>query len=204
MRQRLKSPASRLFAQPFVHAQIKENIKAPRYWPLWGESTADRWIPLTKDQLSGKSFPFDDVIMQDLLVSYTRACETSTGCLRSIYPSLGMRQLFWWRHNGPVTSQLIDPIKWPNYPLQLIGIYVYKTHTTKNPWRKDVVDRQMYNCVGCFCIYPYGLSLNGWHVLLCIANNRHGVTITTHATRRHFLIWMTTVRQPTKRRRSCV
>ena len=24
--------------QPFVHAQIKENIKAPRHWPLWGES----------------------------------------------------------------------------------------------------------------------------------------------------------------------
>ena len=111
---------------------------------------------------------------------------------------------FWWRHNGPVTSQLIDPIQWPNYPLQLIGIYVHKTHTTKNPWRKDVVDRQMYNCVGYFCIYPYGLSLDGWHALLCIANNRHGVTITTHAARRHFLIWMTTVRQPTKRRRSCV
>ena len=111
---------------------------------------------------------------------------------------------FWWRHNGPVTSQLIDPIKWPNYPLQLIGICVHKTHTTKNPCRKDVVDRQMYNCVGYFCIYPYGLSLNRWHALLCIANYRHGVTITTHATRRHFLIWMTTVRQPTKRRRSCV
>ena len=41
-------------------------------------------------------------------------------------------------------------------------------------------------------------------MLFCIANNRHGVTITTHAIKRHFLIWMTTVRQPTKRRRSCV
>ena len=111
---------------------------------------------------------------------------------------------FWWRHNGPVTSQFIDPIKWPNYPLQLIGIYVHKTHTTKNAWRKDVVDRQMYNCVGYFCIYPHDLSLNGWHALLCIVNNRHGVTITTHANSRHFLIWMTTVRQPTKHRRSCV
>ena len=30
------------------------------------------------------------------------------------------------------------------------------------------------------------------------------VTITTHAIKRHFFIWMTTVRQPTKRRRSCV
>ena len=55
-----------------------------------------------------------------------------------------------------------------------------------------------------FCTYPYGLSLNGWHALLCIANNRHGVTITTHAIKRHLLIWMTTVRQPTKRRRSRV
>ena len=78
------------------------------------------------------------------------------------------------------------------------------THTTKNPWHKDVIDRQMYDCVGHFCTYPYGLSLNGWRALLCIENNRHGVTITTHATKRHFLIWMTTVRQPTKRRRSCV
>ena len=33
-RWRLKSPASRLFAQPFVQAQIKENIKCPRDWPL--------------------------------------------------------------------------------------------------------------------------------------------------------------------------
>ena len=53
-------------------------------------------------------------------------------------------------------------------------------------------------------IYIYGLSLNGWHALICIANNRHGVTITTHAIKRHFLIWMTTVRQPTKRQCSCV
>ena len=29
-------------------------------------------------------------------------------------------------------------------------------------------------------------------VLFCIVNNHHGVTITTHAIKRHFLIWMTT------------
>ena len=44
----LKSPASRWFAQTIVQAQIKEGIKAPRRWPLWGEITSDRWIPLTK------------------------------------------------------------------------------------------------------------------------------------------------------------
>ena len=37
-----------LFAQLFVQAQIKENIEAPRHWPLWGEFTGDRWIPHTK------------------------------------------------------------------------------------------------------------------------------------------------------------
>ena len=49
-RWRLKSPAPRLFAQPFVQAQIKENIKALRHWPLWGESTGDWWFPSQKCQ----------------------------------------------------------------------------------------------------------------------------------------------------------
>ena len=59
----LNSPASRKFAQPFVQAQIKENIKAPRHWPLWGEFTGHRWIRLSKGQWTRKMFPFDDVIM---------------------------------------------------------------------------------------------------------------------------------------------
>ena len=37
-RWRLKSPASGLFTQSFVQVEIKENIKAPRHWPLWGNS----------------------------------------------------------------------------------------------------------------------------------------------------------------------
>ena len=49
-RWRLKSPASRLFIQPFIQVQIKENIKAPRHWPSWGEFTSDRWTPETKGQ----------------------------------------------------------------------------------------------------------------------------------------------------------
>ena len=46
---RLKSPASRVFTQPFIQGQIKEN-KAPRHWPSCGEFTGDRWIPRTKGQ----------------------------------------------------------------------------------------------------------------------------------------------------------
>ena len=47
---RLKSPVSRLFAQPFVQALIKEIIEAPHHLHLWGESTDDQRIPLTKRQ----------------------------------------------------------------------------------------------------------------------------------------------------------
>ena len=47
---RLKSSASSLYTQPFIQEEIKENIKAPRHWPLCGESTVDRWIPRTKGQ----------------------------------------------------------------------------------------------------------------------------------------------------------
>ena len=52
---RLKSPASRLFTQPFIHAQIKENINVPPHWPLCGEITSDRWIPRTKGQQRGNA-----------------------------------------------------------------------------------------------------------------------------------------------------
>ena len=38
----LKSPASRLFTQPFIQVQIKEHIKAPRHWPLRREFTGVR------------------------------------------------------------------------------------------------------------------------------------------------------------------
>ena len=42
--------ATGLFAQPFVKANIKQNIKAHITGPMWGESTTDWWIPLTKGQ----------------------------------------------------------------------------------------------------------------------------------------------------------
>ena len=53
---RFKSPASRLFAEPIGQAQIQENIKTPRHWPLWGESTGNWWVPLIKGQQRGHVF----------------------------------------------------------------------------------------------------------------------------------------------------
>ena len=51
-----QSPASRLFTQSFIQTQIKENIIAPRHWPLCREFTGDRWIPRTNGQQRGKCF----------------------------------------------------------------------------------------------------------------------------------------------------
>ena len=40
---------------------------------------------------------------------------------------------FWWRHNGPVTSQLTDPFKWPNQPWELIEIFEHmNTHNKES------------------------------------------------------------------------
>ena len=37
-------------------AHLKENIKAPRHWPSWGEFIGDRWIPRTKRPVTRKCF----------------------------------------------------------------------------------------------------------------------------------------------------
>ena len=42
-----------------IQAQMKENIKAPRHWPLWEKFTGDRWIPRKKVVPTiSKSFEF--------------------------------------------------------------------------------------------------------------------------------------------------
>ena len=86
---RLKSPTSRLFTQPFMQAQIKENIKAPRHWPLWGEFTSDRWIP-HKGLVTRKMFPFDDVIMRipDPNLKYMYDCSQHSDHVDSLSYSL--------------------------------------------------------------------------------------------------------------------
>ena len=80
-RWRLKSPASRLFTRAFIQTQIKENIKAPRHWPLWGESTNDRWIPLTKGQQHGNMGSINMHYIESAMVVYPT-------CKCSINPTL--------------------------------------------------------------------------------------------------------------------
>ena len=46
----LLSLATGLFVQQFVQGDIKQNIKAPHYWPFEREINGDQWILLTKGQ----------------------------------------------------------------------------------------------------------------------------------------------------------
>ena len=44
----MASQITRLFPQPFIQTQIKENIKAPRHWPLYGKSPVVGEFPAQK------------------------------------------------------------------------------------------------------------------------------------------------------------
>ena len=77
-RMRLKSAASQLFTQPFIRAQIKENIKAPRH----------KW-PVTR-----KVFPFDDVIMY-ITTSYITGFSFSYRTGFVVYRQGGLLKQIW-------------------------------------------------------------------------------------------------------------
>ena len=49
---------------------------------------------------------------------------------------------------------------------------------------------------GEICLQPHAAHVTV--ALFCITNNRHCVIVTTHAIKRHFHIWVTTLRQPMK------
>ena len=65
------APASRLFTQPFIQAQIKENIKAPRDWPLCGEFTGPGEFPTHKGPVTRKCF---HLMTSSCLMTYARGC----------------------------------------------------------------------------------------------------------------------------------
>ena len=52
-----------LFTQPFIQAQIKENIKAPYHWPLCGEFPAQM-------ASNAENVPIDDIIMPAMYFTY--------------------------------------------------------------------------------------------------------------------------------------
>ena len=88
---RLNSPASPLFTQPFIRAQIKENIKAPRHWPLCGEFTGTGEFP---EQMASNA---ETVSIwwrhHELCVRFALCCVPRQYGTGQFYPSLH------WLHN---------------------------------------------------------------------------------------------------------
>ena len=72
----------------FIQAKIKENIKAPHHWSLWGEFTYDQWISPHEGPGTRKMFPFDDIVIKCLVEIWSRLIwywpvdfNTIIGCL---------------------------------------------------------------------------------------------------------------------------
>ena len=93
---------------PFIQAQIKENIKAPRHLPLCGEFTGDRWFPRIKGQWRGKCFHLMTsscclVRLKSLLTSihsyYPTIIFTHT-CTNSLYLTLNVQlmAIYQWHY----------------------------------------------------------------------------------------------------------
>ena len=71
-----------IFNQPFIKAQIKENIKAPCRWPLCVEFTGCRWIPQQMAS-NAEKFPFDDVVMMMNLMMNMHELQVSRNTRRA-------------------------------------------------------------------------------------------------------------------------
>ena len=96
---RLKSPAFRFFAQPFVQGQIKGNIKAPCRWHWWPVDSPHKG-PVTR-----KVFRFDDVITVPSNVLLCVSTDRLTDIHKTSY------------HTGTGTIKAHDDvIKWKYFP----------------------------------------------------------------------------------------
>ena len=72
-----------IFAQPFVQAQIKENIKAPRYWPLWRKLTVTGGYPSQRANNAKNVSIWCFVCLFQMIDS----CQSSTHCTLQPTPS---------------------------------------------------------------------------------------------------------------------
>ena len=75
---------TRLCTQPFAEAQIKENIKALRHWPLWGEPPVTSGFP-PQGRLAQKMLTFHNIIM--ILVSASSMFKAWINCMKNIMPN---------------------------------------------------------------------------------------------------------------------
>ena len=107
----LKSPASRLFTQPFVHAHIKENIKAPRHWPVRGIHRSPVNSP-HKGPVTRKMFPFDDVIVWTVCELIIQSCKDTCHSHEKIMIRLGYTLTYVTIAELPWQVQILTWLYW--------------------------------------------------------------------------------------------
>ena len=103
---RLKSPASRLFTQPFIQSRIKKPIKALRHWPLCGNSPVTCKFPAQMaSNAKNVSIWWRHHVMAEKEQLYVRNV-TSVTYLSHILTQWSPLSMCSWRtphhhHNGP-------------------------------------------------------------------------------------------------------
>ena len=105
-----------------VQAQIKENIKVRRHWPLRGESTGERWILITKGQQRGKCFHLTSSWSDRLLhVDRYWFQEAAAADMKSCCFICGRESFEFETHGGvsidtvDITSYIISRPDWNNH-----------------------------------------------------------------------------------------
>ena len=107
-----------------VSNQRKENIRALRHWPLWGDSTVDRRNPLTKGQQRGKvsiwwhhhDMPLSDRLVLEIydvaVSSHGNPRVVVTGGIGGCYDDLRCIQWRSWQYDSSRVSVTIDLFSW--------------------------------------------------------------------------------------------
>ena len=110
----------------FFRSQIKENTKAPRHWPLWGEFTGDRWIPRTNVSIWWRHHGFETPRCPCVITNLQELCCVITvtwnySASRDRRHSCSMGNFGWWPRSGIMYSLLIDlasrglTLHWPSF-----------------------------------------------------------------------------------------
>ena len=107
---------------PFVQSQIKENIKAPCHWPLWGEFTGDSEFPAQRAS-NAENVPI-------LCCHHGMKIIWWNGPRTFRQTNLSKVDLPWHRENSPVTQTTPEPtrLSWEGWPREK-----YPTHPPPHP-----------------------------------------------------------------------
>ena len=172
-----------MFTQPFIHAQINENIKAPRHWPLCGEFTGEQWIPRTNDQSRGKCFHFmtsswsPSILATGHSIYFYRTPFLIIHEMELLlFPIYVLRKVLY--RFTPIDRYSFTYINMYSYEISLISFQIYMPFVFSGGY----LDRIEILYIVCFCISILSLEAS------CIINKLHHLSIKIYS-RTLFIPW---------------